>query len=303
MSSLNQGILRRIELSLVPLEEQRRMVAILQAYDDLMETNLRRIKVLEEMARAIYREWFVNFRFPGHENTKLIDSDLGPIPSGWSLLATHDLLEHHIGGGWGNESPTEVEAEPAAVIRGTDMPRVRWLDVEGCPRRFHKASTLATRWLKPGDLVLEVSGGSDTYPVGRSVLISQRLLDAMGKRAICASFCKLLRVDSEQLQPELFFLQMQHLYRSQALKEYEVRSTGITNFKFKPFLERHQFVVPPPNLQDAFLFLASPIFDATQILGQAVQTLRATRDLLLPKLISGEIDVSELDIDTSWLAA
>ena len=66
-----------------PLPTQRKIASILSAYDDLIENNTRRIAILEEMAQAIYREWFVNFRFPGHENVKLVDSPLGQIPEGW----------------------------------------------------------------------------------------------------------------------------------------------------------------------------------------------------------------------------
>ena len=64
---------------------QRRIAGILSAYDDLIENNQRRIKILEEMARSLYREWFVNFRFPGHEKVPLVDSPLGTIPKGWEV--------------------------------------------------------------------------------------------------------------------------------------------------------------------------------------------------------------------------
>ena len=71
---------------------QRRIAGILSAYDDLIENNQRRIKILEEMARSLYREWFVNFRFPGHEKVPLVDSPLGPIPKGWELQKPKTLL-------------------------------------------------------------------------------------------------------------------------------------------------------------------------------------------------------------------
>ena len=76
-----------LDVPLPPLPTQRKIASILSAYDDLIENNTRRIAILEEMAQAIYREWFVNFRFPGHENVKLVDSPLGQIPEGWE--ATH----------------------------------------------------------------------------------------------------------------------------------------------------------------------------------------------------------------------
>ncbi|EQD70672.1 type I restriction-modification system specificity subunit, partial [mine drainage metagenome] len=76
--------IRNLALPKLPtLQEQRRIAAILSAYDDLIENNTRRIAILEEMARRIYEEWFVRFRFPGHEQTRMVDSDLGPMPEGW----------------------------------------------------------------------------------------------------------------------------------------------------------------------------------------------------------------------------
>ena len=75
----------RAQDPLPPLDEQRKIAAVLAAYDELIENNLRRIEILEEMAQAVYREWFVNFRFPGHEDVPLVDSPLGPIPDGWTV--------------------------------------------------------------------------------------------------------------------------------------------------------------------------------------------------------------------------
>ncbi|MEG3954807.1 restriction endonuclease subunit S [Microcoleus sp. herbarium2] len=83
MATLNQAIISRIPLLIPPIHTQRKIVSILSAYDDrLIENNTRRIEILEEMARSIYREWFVKFRFPGHEQVQMVDSELGLIPQG-----------------------------------------------------------------------------------------------------------------------------------------------------------------------------------------------------------------------------
>ena len=84
------------------LSTQRKIAAVLSAYDDLIENNTRRIEILEEMARAIYREWFVEFRFPGHEDAKMVDSELGSIPEGWEATKlmfsrTFDIAKARIG--------------------------------------------------------------------------------------------------------------------------------------------------------------------------------------------------------------
>src|SRR5690606_13132131 len=88
--NLSQALIREFEMPTPPLHVQRKIAAVLAAYDELIENNLRRIAILEEMAQAVYREWFVNFRFPGHEDVALVDSPLGPIPEEWEVL----VLEH-----------------------------------------------------------------------------------------------------------------------------------------------------------------------------------------------------------------
>lgn len=80
-----------------PLPVQRRIAGILSAYDDLIENSQRRIKILEEMARRLYREWFVYFRFPGHEDCRLVESPLGEIPEGWEVKALGEVLELNYG--------------------------------------------------------------------------------------------------------------------------------------------------------------------------------------------------------------
>ena len=92
--TLNRNHLESIEHSLSPpLPTQRKIAAILSAYDDLIENNLRRIKILEEMAQNFYREWFVKFRFPGHEKVRFVDSPLGKVPEGWEVIKISSLLE------------------------------------------------------------------------------------------------------------------------------------------------------------------------------------------------------------------
>ena len=83
--------LKRMEIPVPPLSTQRKIGSILSNYDDLIENNARRIKILEEMAGTIYREWFVEFRFPGHENVKMVESELGLIPQGWEVKCFGDV--------------------------------------------------------------------------------------------------------------------------------------------------------------------------------------------------------------------
>jgi len=97
MSSLNQGVLKRIELPAPPLPIQKRIAGILSAYDELNENNQRRIRILEEMTRGLYREWFVHFRYPDHDDVPLANSPLGPIPQGWEVQYLKDVCHLTMG--------------------------------------------------------------------------------------------------------------------------------------------------------------------------------------------------------------
>lgn len=290
-------------ISLPPLDTQRRIAAILSTYDDLIENNTRRIANLEEMARRLYEEWFVYFRFPGHEDVKMVESEIGWVPEGWELVSVQKLMEHHIGGGWGKEEPDAVHTDPAHVIRGTDIPHAIMMSVASCPYRFHKRSNLASRKLKVGDIIFEVSGGSHDQSVGRALLVTSRHMSMFEGDVICASFCKRLRVKEDLLEPLLFYLHLRTIYDNKHIDQFQVQSTGIKNFQFKAFLEKEIIVVPPKSLQSKYLDLATSKFELNQTLGQMNANLRTQRDLLLPRLISGEIDVSDIGEQMAEAAA
>ena len=90
---VNRNYLHLLPVRLPPLPTQRKIAAILSAYDDLIENNQRRIKILEDMAQNLYREWFVKFRFPGYQNTRFVDSPLGRIPEGWTMVQLGKLAD------------------------------------------------------------------------------------------------------------------------------------------------------------------------------------------------------------------
>lgn len=289
-------VVKAIEVPNIPFETQRKIAAILSAYDDLIENNTRRMQILEEMAQRIYQEWFVNFRFPGHEIVKFVDSELGKIPEGWEVKSINDILEYHIGGGWGKEQEESNFKVPAYVIRGTDIPNVRMGNVVNCPLRYHTESNFKSRKIKSGDIIFEVSGGSKDQPLGRSLLIDDITLRSFNEPVICASFCKLMRINCKIVSPELIYLKLLKMYDDRSICKYQVQSTGISNFKFVFFLNAEKIIVPPNAIKERFDKAIKPIFSGISLLGQRNAKLRTTRDLLLPKLISGELDVSNLDI-------
>lgn len=279
-SYVSLEMIRSLPLSLPLLGVQKRIASILSAYDDLIENNTRRIAILEEMARRLYEEWLL----------PQFEEDV------WIKAPFSETLAGHIGGGWGKETSDSKHQELAFVIRGTDIPRARVGDIANCPLRYHSASNLRSRALVDGDLVMEVSGGSKDQLVGRPLIVSNRLLNRFDSPVMCASFCKRLQVNRELISPLLLYHYLSKAYIDGTMAQFQVQSTGITNFQFKPFLEKAEVPIPPKELQARFEVIANPMRRQIELLGTTNANLRAQRDLLLPKLVSGEIDVTEAEI-------
>ncbi len=291
--STSRDAFYEIPVALPPFPIQQRIAGILSAYDELIENSQRRIKILEAMARGLYREWFVHFRFPGHENHSRVASALGEIPQGWETANLETLIKSHIGGGWGKDEYENGFSESAWVIRGTDIPEARYSQFNGVPLRFHSPSNLRSRRLKAGDIVFEVSGGSKGQPVGRSLLITPELLNGLEGDVICASFCKRIEPDSDQVGSELLYLSFVEGYESGEIEQYQVQSTGISNFKWTDYIANTERAIPPKALQEKFRIQVAPIFKQVATIGLTIQNLRRIRDLLLPRLLSGQINLLE----------
>jgi type I restriction enzyme S subunit len=271
---------------------QERIVAILSAYDELMENNRRRIALLEKLAEELYREWFVRLRFPGHEKVKLVKG----VPEGWRLMRFADIVEYYIGGGWGEDTQSANFSEGAFVIRGTDIPDIQSGNFDDCPFRFHKPSNLKSRQLQADDFIFEVSGGSKDQLLGRNVHITERLLDFLGAPVMGASFCKQLRFKSNEVNPLFMRYFMKLYYECDLVGIYQVQSTGISNYQFESFLKYQTILIPPTDLLTSFAKHVEPMIKLRDEISVANISLRQTRDLLLPRLISGKLSVKELDI-------
>lgn len=288
--------LSKLNVHYIDKKYQDKIAHILSNYDDLIENNNRRIKILEEMAQKIYKEWFVDFKFPGHEKTVFKDSELGKIPSDWKVYPIFTLLDHQIGGGWGNAEKSNKFSEKAYVIRGTDIPNGKSGSIKNCPLRYHTPANIKMRILKINDIVFEVSGGSKGQPVGRALILNKNLFKQFNEDVICASFCKLLRVNAKQIIPEYIYLHLLNIYSNGEIEKYQTQSTGIINFKFTFFLENEKILIPSSRIIDNFKKVITIIFDQIYLLGYKNETLKQTRDILLPRLISGEIDVENMEI-------
>ena len=286
-----EDFLDQCNISLPDLNHQRRITTVLSNYDALSELNERRIQVLEKMARALYREWFIHFRFPDNHQRKVESTGPCHSPEGWETKNLESLIVDHIGGGWGKGEPEGRYSDPAWVIRGTDIPDARRCKVEDVPRRFHANSNLHSRRLQAGDIIFEVSGGSKGQPVGRTLLITSELLSAFGEDSvICASFCKRVRPNSKNCDSELLYLSFLEDYESGKIEKYQVQSTGISNFRWTDYIQHTQRVIPPQWLRLRFHELVAPLFAQIATLGLQADNLRRTRDQLLTRLLSGNVN-------------
>ena len=267
------------------LDIQKSIVAVLGAYDDLIENNRKQISLLEEAAQRLYKEWFVDLRFPGYKNVEIIEG----IPQGWQKKPLTKCLDKEIGGGWGQESSSHEFPEIGFVIRATDIADVEGGSIAAVPLRWHKTSNIRPRTLEADDIIFEVSGGSREHGVGRSMLVTQEMLDAFGKPVICASFCK--RIKPKQGLSLLLAECISYEYNTEGLRKFEKRSAGnIINYHWKPFLSEYNVLIPDGDTLAHFEKQIRQIRDKKSRAAQAIRFAREARDRLLPKLMSGEIE-------------
>ncbi len=248
---INLDILRNFEVPLPPLFVQQRIAGILSAYDELIENSQRRIKILEAMARALYREWFVHFRFPGHENHPRVDSPLGEFPQGWEVKKFGDVVELNYGKALKKEDRRDgdypvfgssgiVGTHDAALVEGPGI-------IVG-----RKGNVGSVFWCDEDFFVIDTA-----YFVTASLPL----------RYLFYVLPTLNFINSDAAVPGLS--------RNQA---YTL-----------------ELLVPPTTLVEEFCELADTFERQVATLQLQIQNLRRTRDLLLPRLLSGQIDMEALD--------
>ena len=287
MLNLSAAILKQIKIQYPDITTQQRIAEILSNYDRLIDNNTRRIALLEESIHRLYKEWFVYLRFPGCDRVKVVDG----VPEEWQKKSIENLIGFHMGGGWGKEEQEEKHSAPGFVIRGTDIPGISIGNISSVPFRYHQENNLRSRSLCDGDLIFEVSGGSKTHGVGRTLLVTENLLSKFNGSVMCASFCKVIRPIERDLTEYLWCLLLAER-DSGGLTEYESQSaSNIINFKFKEFLSNKLVLFPSTQILQKFNEFVRPPLEQIHNLGFQNQKLCEARDLLLPRLMNGSIPV------------
>lgn len=285
-----------VQVPLLPIDQQKNVAKILSNLDQLIENYSKRIDLLDKLSRALYRRWFKDFisPFADDKSTMVESNELGLIPQGWQVYKLRDLISEYIGGGWGEDTPGDDHSVNAYVIRGTDIPELRVGETTQVPLRWHKDSNISSRNLEPEDIVFEVSGGSKDQPVGRALIVSKLVLENLSHPAICASFCKKIRVRKDLVSPYQILLAMYDWYEDGTIPRFEVQSTGITNFKFEAFLDSVYLAVPPKHQMEDFHRQLECNFNLIASLGKKNDLLGKIKSSLISKLVFGEIEVSDL---------
>jgi type I restriction enzyme S subunit len=250
----DKDAMRTYEFGLPPLPAQQRIAEILSAYDELIENSQKRIKILESMARALYREWFVYFRYPGHESSHLIPSSLGDIPQGWDVRTVGEITKRiQTGKKYDQKTVSKTGAVPV-------------LD-QG----------------KSG-----IIGYHDDQP---GVEATEHAPVIVFANHTC--YQRLVHFSFSTIQNVLPFIPHPSVERNIYWLHWATNGLVVLN-DYKghwPQFAAEQLVVPSNDVCQHFGEFAAPILRQTLKLETQIQNLRRTRDLLLPRLLSGQLDV------------
>lgn len=265
--NLSQGKLLSLEFPAPDLLEQQRIAAILSAYDDLIENNRRRIALLEEAARQLYKEWFVRFRFPGHEHVKIIDG----VPEGWEPTRLGNIVST-------NSRSYSTKSLPEH-LRYIDISAVNKGEITlNSPISSEEAPGRARRIARHGDVIW-----SNVRPNLRAYAL------VMNPDEIDVFSTGFTVLSSAVLPFSFLYLHT----TTDAFVSYLVNhATGASYPAVRPDdFERAEMIMPPENLLTAFHELCEPNFEMMAVLRHQADQLAKARDLLLPKLMSGAIAV------------
>lgn len=266
------------ELILPSSDLQVHIASILTAYDDLIENNTRRIEILEEMARRLYEEWFVHFRFPGHEAVGFKESELGEIPAGWEVKSVVDTFQIMGGGTPSKKVPEYWEDGDINWFSPTDLTRSSSAFME------ESSSKITELGLKKSSAKL--------FPEN-SVMMTSRA--TIGVVAINTQPAATNQGFITCLPNNEFPLYLMYHWLKDNVETFISLGTGAT-FKeiSKGTFKEIQLAVPPVDVSRAYQEVVGPMMQQVLLLQRKNANLRTQRDLLLPKLVSGEIDVSNI---------
>ena len=281
--------LQKMKVIKPDIDDQRRIASILSSLDRKIELNNKINADLEEMAQAIFKNWFVDFE--PFKNGKFVDSELGMIPEGWKVGSYSEMIESLISGDWGKETPQGNYTHEVACVRGCDFQDIN-NGVRGkTPQRYILEKNYQAKHLKDKDILVEISGGTATVSTGRTSLVTEELLKKYKHDIVCTNFCKVLRPLS-QFSSYVYY-SWKYKYDNDIMFGYENGTSGIKNFAIKDFIEKEPVLIPKEQDIVKFQKIIDNLQKQKQIKGTENTTLSTLRDTLLPRLMLGELEVPE----------
>jgi type I restriction enzyme, S subunit len=302
---LNKSAFGRLKITLPPLFEQQAIAEILGALDDKIELNRKMNATLDELARTIFRLWFVDFapvrtKAEGGEPfgmdaetaalfpDRFTDSEFGSIPEGWEIKTLGDTYSLGIGGQWGSDEATASDSVAVTCLRGIDLANLSNRLLPDAPVRWVTEKQFARRSLQGNEILIEGSGSF----CGRSLLLDERHRALFEQPLMYTNFCKRLDQKVAPAQAVVVWLQLQDAYVNGRLDGYRTGS-AFPNFDVKALLGSFEVVVPNTAVCNAFDSLWNAFLRLDLV--KESRTLANLRDTLLPELISGRIRVPEAE--------
>lgn len=289
--NLNAQQIKEFEIPFPSLEEQKRIADILSSIDDKIELNRRINENLEQQAQALFKAWFVDFE--PFKDGEFVDSEFGMIPKGWDIKPLEYLVTKVKSGDWGKDEPTGNHTIKTFCMRGADFPNIKEGNKGKMPIRYILEKNFREKSLCDGNVVVEISGGSPTQSTGRIVLVDKSFIADCDNALICTNFCKSLEI--KENYSFFFYLMWQYLYDSKVMFIYENGSNGLKNLNINSLIERESFVIPTKEVVARFNLVASNLLSTKQANGIEISRLAYLRDTLLPKLMSGELRIDEIE--------
>jgi type I restriction enzyme S subunit len=281
----------RMQIKLPNTEEQIKILGVLKSLDKKIELNRRINDNLEQQAQALYKSWFIDFE--PFKDGKFVDSEIGMIPEGWKVGTFSDIILSTIGGDWGKDSLLGNYSKEVFCIRGADIPEIRKGNKGKMPTRFILEKNYLSKALEPDNIVVEISGGSPTQSTGRICIISDELKQKYNNSLICTNFCRAIKPYNGYASYIYYLWDM--LYNKGVMFLYENGTTGIKNFDINGFIEKEQIIIPTKEVTERFAHTIELLSKQIQQKGTETESLVNIRDSLLPKLMSGELKIKDLN--------
>lgn len=263
-------------------DEQKRIADIFSAFDDKIELNNKINHALEQMAQAIFKEWFLHFRFPGHEKVKFMESEMGRIPEGWEVKKIKDIAKINKGLSYSSEEIKEDNGG-LPMINLANFVRGGGFKIEGI--KFFNGRYNNSNLVKPGDIVIALTDlTSNREVIGHPARVPE--ISGWDKVLISLDVCSL--ETKENLKTFLYYLMLRRDFSY--LMASSASGTNVSHLN-KFVIEEYLFCLPPDKILEKFYTVINSMFAKANKLVSENQKLASLRDLLLPKLMSGKIRV------------